>query len=249
MTIRQWLPNGGLAVVAVLWLIGCAPSGGSPATPDWSGAWVLAEDSIAAAAQDSLGLDSGRVPLNAKYLAARAQSVKLDTPGRLPRCLAAGMPGALDHPMMHEYLFTPGRVTMLFEDGEVRRIYTDGRTHPPLDEQRDSSMGHSVGRWDGSVLVVETVGMPKADLLMNFGLQTTPQTRVDERIFRRDVKTMQIDSVVTDPEIFTVPYRYTRLYEMSPLPMVEPRCSQTNRDTGTSIELSPPPDQSPRGAP
>src|SRR5215510_15461358 len=64
-----------------------------------------------------------------------------------------------------EILFTPGRVTMLGEsDGNrLRRIYTDGRLHP---ETPDPSFhGHSIGRWEGDTLVVDTVDiLPQAPL-------------------------------------------------------------------------------------
>jgi hypothetical protein len=40
-----------------------------------------------------------------------------------------------------------------------RRIYTDGRKHPPADELLPTWEGHSIGRWDGDTLVVDTVGL------------------------------------------------------------------------------------------
>ena len=52
-----------------------------------------------------------------------------------------------------------GRVTMLGEsDGNrLRRIYTDGRGHPENGEL--SFFGHSIGKWEGDTLVVETINV------------------------------------------------------------------------------------------
>jgi hypothetical protein len=41
---------------------------------------------------------------------------------------------------------------------QPRRIYVDGRSHPAEDELLPTFMGHSIGRWEGDTLVVDTVG-------------------------------------------------------------------------------------------
>jgi hypothetical protein len=98
------------------------------------------------------------------------------------RCLPAGPTAILAHGVLHEYLFTPGRVTMLFEDGEVRRIHTDGRTHLDLDELRQSYMGDSIAHWEGKTLVVDTIGFPRGELFANNGIRATINTCLVERI-------------------------------------------------------------------
>ena len=59
-----------------------------------------------------------------------------------------------------EIMQSPNRVLMLFEyDHWIRQIWTDGREHP---EDWDLSwMGHSIGKWDGDTLVVDTLGIHK----------------------------------------------------------------------------------------
>ncbi|MBK6672997.1 MAG: hypothetical protein IPM70_00685 [Proteobacteria bacterium] len=39
-----------------------------------------------------------------------------------------------------------------------RRIYTDGRGHPPAEDLLPTWQGHSIGRWEGDTLVVDTIG-------------------------------------------------------------------------------------------
>ncbi len=40
----------------------------------------------------------------------------------------------------------------------ARRIYMDGRGHPPAEDVLPSWEGHSIGHWEGDTLVVDTVG-------------------------------------------------------------------------------------------
>ncbi len=211
--------------------------------PDWSGVWVLTlEGGAKEASEDSFGTDNGRVHLTPKYSDLRAQARAARAQNSLSNCLPAGTPGVLQHGFLHEYLFTPGRVTVLFDDGEVRRIYTDGRTHLSPEELHNSYMGDSVGHWEGSTLVVDTVGFPKGSLFQNYGLQATKDSRLVERIFLKDHDHIHIDSTLTDPEIFTSPYAYSREYQRSALPLTEPMCAQNNRDNGVTIDLTPPPE-------
>lgn len=209
--------------------------------PDWSGIWVMVQGS--GATQESWGTDGGRVKLTPKYFELRAQARETRAQDNMAECLPAGATAILQHGVLHEYLFTPGRVTMLFEDGEVRRIYTDGRPHRSLEELADSFMGDSIGHWEGKILVVDTIGFPKGELWQNHGVRATKNTRLVERIFLNDQGQIQIDNVMTDPEIFPEPYVYTRRYKRSPLPLHEPVCAQNARDNGVTLDLTPPPEE------
>jgi hypothetical protein len=132
-------------------------------------------------------------------------------------------------------------VTVLIEDGEVRRIFTDGRAHRSLDELTGSYMGDSIGHWDGTTLVVDTIGFPYGELFQNYGVRATKGTQMVERIFLKDHDRIEIDTVLTDPQIFTRPYAYTRLYKRSTLPMPETVLCNS-RENGETIDLTPPPE-------
>lgn len=207
--------------------------------PDWSGVWTMYRDLGAgpnAAGQSRLVMTPRYAQLDAVSRAEKHQA-------NLSTCLPAGATAVLQHAILHEYLFTPGRVTMLFEDGEVRRIHTDGRKHQALADLSQSFMGDSIGHWEGGTLVVDTIGFPNGELFTNYGLRATRNTHLVERIFLNDKGRIQIDSVMTDPEIFAEPYVYSRQYQRTTLPITEPTCQQNNRDTGTEIDLTPPPEE------
>lgn len=210
--------------------------------PDWSGVWVLSlEGGAQQASQASFGTDNGRVPLTPKYKQLRDAARAARAEDNMASCHPAGVPGILEHGVLHEYLLAPKQATLLIEDGEVRRIFTDGRPHRSLDELLSSYMGDSIGHWEGATLVVDTVGFPYGELFQNYGVRATKDTHLVERIFLKDRDHMEIDSVLTDPQIFTGPYAYTRLYMRSTLPMPEAVLCNT-RENGVTIDLTPPPE-------
>src|SRR5215471_9199938 len=135
--------------------------------PDWSGVWnpkITDQDAQ---------VKTNPPPWNEKVAAQVAEMFAEEKAGR-PRplfvdCLPEAMPSwmLVTHNAM-EFLFTPGRVTMLGEsDGNrLRRIYTDGRPHP--DDPDPSFHGHSIGHWEGDALVVDTVDiLPQAPLAIS----------------------------------------------------------------------------------
>ena len=64
----------------------------------------------------------------------------------------------VDNRRIFELRQFPDEVLLLFdEDHWVRRIYMDGRAHP--DGLATTWMGHSIGRYEGDTLVIDTVGI------------------------------------------------------------------------------------------
>jgi hypothetical protein len=214
--------------------------------PDWSGVWVLADESWTEAAQAAEGEDGGRMPLTSRYLSIRAGNPLESGQENEHKCIPVGMPESTGIPIGHEYLFTPGRVTVIFENGIVRRIDTSGRPHPPEKDLNYSFAGNSIGHWEGATLVVDTIGLV-SQAEFSFGLHVTEKTHLTERIIRKDRNTLQIDTVMTDPEIFTKPYAYTRIYKhYTGEPGESYPCSGTSRDVmvdgkQTGVDLTPPP--------
>lgn len=83
-----------------------------------------------------------------------------------------------------------------------RVIFMDGRAHPGADAPHTLS-GHSVGRWDGEMLVVETTHIA-AGTFMNNGFDHSADLRLTER-FRvgDDGSTLRATQVYDDPATFS----------------------------------------------
>lgn len=219
--------------------------------PDWwSGSWGTAPTGTKAAMEDCCLGNGESLHLTPKYAQMRASAGESErtNPGGSNRnnaasCLPVGVPGLLSHPILFQFLFTPGKVTMLFMDGEVRRINTaKGAVHTPEELRQYPPSGDSIGHWEGETLVVDTVGIsPKADIFMSNGIHTTKQTHVEERIHLTAPDTLQIDTTVTDPEIFEQPYRYVRIFQRVPGDF-DSGCAENNEDDSSgALDLTPPP--------
>jgi|SRR5438477_8087679 len=85
-----------------------------------------------------------------------------------------------------------------------RTIYLDGRTHPTKLEP--TYYGHSIGRWEGDTLVVDTVGFNERFWFDRSGLPHTNQLHTIERLTRLDLDTLRYELTVDDPGAYTAPF-------------------------------------------
>jgi hypothetical protein len=209
------------------------------------GTWAMTEESTYSAWLACCDGPGTEVPYNAKYRKIRDDFASIPandkpTPNNLAHCITAGVPGTFEHPLMFEFLLTPGRVNLIFHDGSFRRIWTDGRSFP---EDHDLGFqGYSIGRWEGNTLIVETRGISKrADMFIEGYIKATNQTKVTEKITIENDKTFSMTVSVEDPSIFTRPYTYKRDFVKVPISF-EVGCNAENRDSGDMVDLTPPED-------
>jgi hypothetical protein len=142
-------------------------------------------------------------------------------------------------PIGFEFLFTPGRVTLLSEESPPRRIYTDGRAHSQDVESTYS--GESIGHWEGQTLLIDTETIDANAQLLIFNVHGSGQTHVVERVHLADPTHLQIDTTVEDPLVLTDPWRYSATYEKSNLVMGEFLCdNKNNRERAPELDLTPP---------
>jgi hypothetical protein len=75
-------------------------------------------------------------------------------------CVPTSAPWLMTSPVVYQFERLSDRVLIHVDwMGAERTIYLDGRDHPPRD--RTFVQGHSIGRWDGDVLVVDTTNFTK----------------------------------------------------------------------------------------
>ena len=86
-----------------------------------------------------------------------------------------------------------------------RVIYTDGRPHPTGDDLRPTYFGHSVGKWEGDTLVIDTVGFNEKQWIVG-AYPTTEQLHMTERISRPNLKTLVYEYTIDDPGAYTKPW-------------------------------------------
>ena len=84
-----------------------------------------------------------------------------------------------------------------------RVVYMDGRPHPG--KLRPTYFGHSIGRWEGDTLVIDTVGFNEK-LWMRGSFPTTKQLHLVERITRPNLLTIRYEATIDDPGAYTESY-------------------------------------------
>ncbi len=95
------------------------------------------------------------------------------------------------------------KITFNLESYEqVRTVYMDGRSHPGADTPH-TDMGHSIGRWDGSSLVVDTTHF-KAGYIRRNGAPHSDQGHIVER-FARSGDFLMLMITLEDPVYLSKP--------------------------------------------
>lgn len=140
-----------------------------------------------------------------KYESIRAEAFKgraiIDTPNT---CAPLGVPVILGLGLF-EIRFSKDRVTMISEEGGVRRIYIDGRGHPP--ELDPTYNGHSIAHWEGRTLVINTTGL-RDDTYIELGMPHSDQLRVIERLTQTGPDTIENDVTLIDPLALSTPLHH-----------------------------------------
>lgn len=86
-----------------------------------------------------------------------------------------------------------------------RVIYMDGRAHPQGENVRPTFLGHSVGKWEGDTLVIDSVGFNEKMWAVG-AFPNTSQLHLVERISRPNLKTLSYEVTVDDPGAYTKPW-------------------------------------------
>ena len=225
-----------VALYATVVVIGLAAQSAAP--PDLSGAWAPyrggrgADPKLAAPPGSEILLKGDFKKSWDARRAAEAEANKKGEPLATPAvdCIPYGMPRMMSvalYPL--EIIQRPTQVTMVTEAfSEVRRIYTDGRKHPPLADLDPSFHGHSIGHWEGDTLVVDTVGMDTAPDIQP-GVPHTEKLRIVERI-KLTEEGFITNITMTDPNILTRPWETAKRYRKSDAELSEFVCLQENNN-------------------
>jgi len=187
----------------------------------------------------ALSPDLGRIPeppLKPEYLDAwrerQAEIQRLTAEGRPPAnnysaCIGDGMPAMMQGMFPMEVLETPGQITIIQEAyNQVRRIYFDGELPPPEDAE-PLFAGHSIGRWEGDTLVVDTVGIK--DYVEFRNVPHSSAMRIVERIRLVGDDYMENQVTVTDPQFLTGPWTWTWGYKRWPEYRIQEYICENNR--------------------
>jgi hypothetical protein len=181
----------------------------------------------------------GELPLTAAGKAAYDKNIAGLKDGSLTDnarkfCVPDGLPRVLANPYPFEIIQAPpGQVTIIYElSHQVRAIAMD----KPLPSEEDLLVlpffnGHSVGKFDGDTLVVESAGFKENTFLDATGAPHTDELRTVERI--RKVSPTQLEDVITihDPDYYSRDWQVRFVYNQhNELRLEDYVCGEPHRD-------------------
>ena len=199
-------------------------------TVDLSGVWM---GSGANSSDISRGLKAGSefvmLPWAEKLTKERLSK---DDPEAL--CLPFGIPRGAPYPW--RIVQTPTHYFILYEGNihSYRQIFMDGRPHPPKEDLDPTWYGHSIGRWEGETLVVDTVGFNDKFWFDYLGHPHTEQLHTIERYTRTDKGNIAMEVTIDDPGAYAKPFTTVGRARLMPASeeLMEYICQENNQATG-----------------
>jgi hypothetical protein len=218
-----------LLVMCVV-LFGLCASGGFAQSrlPDLNGLWDGVGDTTNLV--QSMKAQGKEVPFTG-YGAERYKNIDLSqNPNGF--CLPPGPSRALTGPSPFQIVQSRESVAILFENHFVYRlIYTDGTKHPDEIQDYPAFMGHSVGRWDGDTLVVDTVGIHERTWLDSNGMEHSNKLHLTERFRKTAPDTIHYSVTYDDPVFFTKAWTFDLDFKrLKNTRLIEYVCEENERD-------------------
>ena len=158
------------------------------------------------------GLDALLLPAARKMMASR-------DPGQDPYnyCMPGGplrITGGFAWRFVQHPTVNSTHIFMLQEGNAhtYRQIFMNAK-HP--EDPRPTWYGHSIGRWDGDTLVIDTIGLNDRFWLDSGGTPHSEQLHLVERWTRTDFNTLRRDVTIEDPATFVKPFTVTYTAKLS----------------------------------
>lgn len=227
--------RAGTALGAVLALSVVAGSAlGAGATPDISGTYWATEYH-----PKLVIVGGGAAPLNAdgqKAYAMNQAGIKDGSITDAARkfCVPDGIPRTMASPYPFEIIQAPpGQVTIVHELNHQIRVIAMDKPLPSYDELVPYPFynGHSVGRWEGDTLVVQTAGFNEKTFLDATGLPHDDMLVTTERF--RKIGANQLEDVATihDPTYYTRDFSTRFVYTLrNDVRLEDYVCGEQHRD-------------------
>ena len=211
---------------ALIALVLCGQSAAQRRAPNLAGTW---RNQYTPNLSDALGHE----PPYTAYGAERWRTVDTanDPTGF---CLPPGPSRAFTAPFPFILIQQDDMIAFLFEYQTLWRVvYLDGRSHPEDIQDYPEFMGHSIGRWEGETLVIDTVAINERTWLDTAGHEHSGKLRLIERLRKIDPDKLEWTATFEDPVFFARPWSITRTFtrfDDSKDRIMPYTCTENNRD-------------------
>jgi hypothetical protein len=192
-------------------------------TPDLSGVWLFTTDPYP---EPTPALEWAQQAFD-----QRAATYFIDTPSA--HCLPGDLPVPGGAAFISRFVQRPELLVILFEDvGGFRQVFLDGREHP--ENPNPTWLGHSIGRWEGDTLVVDTVGFNDRGLTASY--PRTTALRIEERYTRTSYGELEVVVTYDDPGVFSQPWSTRMTWPLAPQVDVMEYVCENNQWLGIRAE-------------
>jgi hypothetical protein len=194
--------------------------------PDWTGIWMSAAWPLDVSGRPPGGEAQLRQTLQlirpppynatwqAKYEEGMKNAAALALQSATFKVCTRGFPALMEAPWTFQVVAVPEETLLVFENQQVRHIYTDGRGHPPEDELWPTRLGDSVGRWDGNTLVIDTIARKPQPLAPRAWVSMlSEQAHFTERLRLIDQDLLEDQLTIEDPVALAHPWRMTLTFK------------------------------------
>ena len=214
-TLQSIDKDGGLGLVA--------PAGAAPtpaATTTLEGKWIADRSETMSYPGGFDGFFNALLTLNDKGRAAKAAYDPLSDENPEASCIGRPTPAALVSTSLYlmEIDIREDEETVIIRSewfDEERTVYMDGRQHPDPGERFVT--GHSIGRWEGDTLVVDTRNFADHRSPYQIGVPSGGRKHVVERYrLNEDGSRIDLEFTLEDPEYLAEPMVHRRQLNYSP---------------------------------
>jgi hypothetical protein len=145
-------------------------------------------------------------------------------------CMPFGMSRSINSPYPLQIVQNDKYVALLFEQNTWFHVVpVDGRSHPPAERLDPTWFGHSVGRWEGDTLVVDTIGFNGYTRLDTVGHPHSDALHLVQTFHRVDAGRIAYTITVDDPKTYTRPWKNERIFTLSDGELMEYSCEENNK--------------------
>jgi len=205
--VGGWAKAAGMALCLTMSSV-AIPALAAPATPNFSGAWVLDADAFSPPAAS----------LTPAAAAKYNEITATDGPGTRNYarkwCVYVGVPTLMQTTVPMDIRQNWRQISIISPlRAEPRHIYLDPRIQPDPDVYDPTTNGFSTSQWRGDTLIVETVGFNDGGVLTLPGGGLKSQNSRLREVFRLvDADTLQVTATWTDPTTLRRPHTYTQTF-------------------------------------
>ena len=182
----------------------------------------------------------------ATYRAALADTATIAAKNAgLTVCLRS-FPGLMEGPREFQVAIAPEETLFVFESGQVRHVYTDGRTHPSEDDLWATDLGDSIGHWEGNTLIIDTIARRSSEPIVPgaWASLLSDRAHFTERVRMADRDTLEDRMTIEDPVALAKPWAMTlqfkRLSRMQRLLPYDCTENERNPVVDGKVTISPP---------